>query len=534
MPLRRPKPKARPSLPPRVPGYARSFFPALAVSIFAVLGLGWFFASQGPLWLQSRNWHPPGGRVALFGLAVVIGVFFIGGGVLIYERRLQKALWPLPLVELVRYSRRGLHGLFKTFFVREGYVVGDRKRIEQENQRPGLGLALVDGVSAAVFRDHRSGGLYIAGPGVNVLYPQHRLVATLALRPLVVVYGGNAWAQKPPPGARETRAALGGVHVSAQLLGIFALLRPEDYAEHEEPWRAWLTERAVALGEPIPSLKDEEAKRKAQAFARGRFMTVFHGHEWSARDFAEAVLTDVLERTPENAPAGVPELLNGARPLFQALLRDAWLDEVIAVGEVDKLFAPLHPGNEQVRWIDEVQRAVQERFTQPSYRPAGQTRPEQTRSSREYWQLRKMGLKALTVKVRQVFLPPKAELALASSTYEPLLELVERLKGQALHYQRDQIGRQARRSAALVLAMYMATRYRDGLFPWRPLDVLGQRDPEAFVRLLLALSEGAHHWLEHEGHWQSPRDPRLEYIRRVIYWLRAWLQRRGGVERSKY
>jgi len=421
----------------------------------------------------------------------------------------------------------------KSFFIRNGQVVGDKTRIARENQRPGIGIAIVDSTSAAVFRDHLHGGLLIAGPGVTTLSSEHTLIATVSLRSGVVVYGGNPWSEKPPPGADDTRVSLSGSQVAARLIGVFALLSPADYPQPQ--WYAWLQEQMRAQGKQQVLLTYAEAQRYREDFEAQTFRTLFHGHGWAVQSFAEHVLTDVLtqaaEQTDESEEAGVPELFSGARHLFQALLRDAWVDELgEAVKEADKLFEPISDAEDSSspRWIDEVQRAFRERFTQPVYTPAGQS-PKVKRPSREYWQLRAMGLKALTASIIQVYFPPRVEERRAMAVYEPLWAFLEQLQAQAQQYRRVNLSQKMRYALAITYTEYMARR-TDELLHKSLRQVLTDMDGEQaqdLARLLLGMTEGTLHWAREDVRLNE-HDPRLEHLRLLNRWLRIWARNPGG------
>ncbi len=530
MRLKRRPNRAPSSTPPRVPWYLRHGY--LVVVITAILlGLALMRLSASiPGFLFFED--PILRRIII--VAAALGLLLYAGHA--YRTTFVRALEPLPIAHFVPswlwlwswMLFRGSAGiLHKTFFVRNGRVIGDRTRVARENQRPNLGLVIVDGVSAAVFRDQRNGGLVVRGPGVSILSAVHELVATLSLRPVVVAYGGNRWADKPPEGAADTTVELSGARVSARLVGVFALLSPEDYPQPY--WYAWLKERAQALNEPEPVLNDADARAYRQAFEAETFRTIFHGHGWSARAFAEEMLTEVLERVAHHPDPAVrdqvPELLSGSIPMLQALLKDAWIDEVThSVGEATKLFEPMHPLTE-LRWIDEVQRAFRERFTQPEYIPAGGD-PQKRRRSREYWRLRAMGLKATTAVVAQVYFPPQVEERLIMAAYEPLWAFLEQLRGQARRYRRVTDTRAARYQTIMTYAIYMRHR-TDALLPKSLADVLQEGDAAGLARLLLGLTEGSLDWLR-EDVQLGVHDPRMEHLRRLRQWLRMWLREVGG------
>ena len=543
---------------PKVPWRARSRIPTIVVLFVGMILI--FFPLSAALegWFARLN--PP---FSAWGTPVALGLILLLGPswFLINERaRVREyfnALSPLPLSMFFRgifafwIGQRWPH---KTFFVRNGRVVGDRERVERENLRPFQGVVIVDGVSAAVFRDQAQGGLFVAGPGVTFLHTTHWLVATLSLRPQVVVYGGNPWSQTPSPTAEEVVVELSGVPIAARLVGVFALLSPDDYPHPH--WYGWLREQVKARNEqeqvcdehdkargeqgklrhddPLEDLSRAEARAYRDDFEAQTFLTAFHGHGWSARTFAEAVLTDVLDNAAQNtsqeAREPIPELLSGSVHWFQALLRDAWQEAIAEVQQADRLFEPVHPQT-NLRWIDEVQRVFRERLTQPCYRPihrSAGSAPKRQRS-REYWLLRAVGLKAITAALLQVYFPPSYEAQRAEVMYEPLWVFLERLRGHGQHYHRLAIERDARYHTYMLHTEYMARRWTELVGKDKDVkEILRVGSAEDLARVLVSLTEGSEYWLRESARLEE-HDPRQEHLRALREWLRLWWRsQRGG------
>ncbi len=505
--------------------------PWWVVAALAIGLLSWDSAARLRDLFVARGWNA---SLGLTGGALAAIVIF--GLLLFLANRarfahFRQALSPVPAHLFDIYQR--LPVLPKTFFVRNGRVVGDKKRVERENRRSGWGLVIADGQSAVVFEDQRQGTPFIAGPGVTMIRPEHTLVATIALRPLVVAYGGNPWSAQAPPSADAVRVHLTGGDVAARLVGVFALLGPDDLTP--PAWYAWLHDRARARGQPRPQPTTREAERHRKEFEARRFRTAFHGHGLTAQAFAEEVLTDVLrwaaEHPDERVRNQIPELFEGSRALFQALLRSAWVEEVSRIHEVTRLFEPVHPRS-TLRWVDEVARAVRQRFIQPTFLPADATlhaAPKPLKSP-EYWRLRGMGVKARTANVVQVYLPPKLEQQWIQSAYEPLWRLVQQLRSDAQRYHDLRERGEARVDAAMSLAAYMANRYQEDGTADTPLEALAHEGPAAIARLMLALTEGSYRWLIEAG-TLDPRDVRLERLYKISTWLRAVQRWRPGEEK---
>ncbi len=517
----------KPPLAVRVPWWVGWGMAALGIVL-----LSWDSGARLRDLFVARGWNASLGLVsgALASGVILAVLLFLANHTRFAHFR--QALSPVPAHLFDIYQR--LPVLPKTFFVRNGRVVGDKKRVERENRRSGWGLVVVDGQSAAVFEDQRQGTPFIAGPGVTMIRPEHTLTATIALRPLVVVYGGNPWSAQAPPTAEAVRVHLTGGDVAARLVGVFALLSPEDLTP--PAWYAWLHDRARARGQPRPQPTTREAQRHRKEFEARRFRTAFHGHGLTAQAFAEEVLTDVLrwaaEHPDERVRNQVPELFEGSRALFQALLRSAWVEEVSRIHEVTRLFEPVHP-HSTLRWIDEVARAVRQRFIQPTFLPSDaalHTSPKPLKSP-EYWRLRGMGVKARTANVVQVYLPPKLEQRWIQTAYEPLWRLVQQLRSDAQRYHYLRERDLARVDATMSLAAYMATRSLENGTPYFPLEALQREGPAAIPRLMLALTEGSYHWLIEAG-TLDPREARLERLYKISTWLRAVQRWRADEEES--
>ncbi len=500
----RPKQEAT-EKPPDIPFYARRAAWGITLGVLAVLAMGWLF-------------------LLVFGFLNALGAMLGAGALLAYsffEKRsaFLRALAPLPLAQF-QARRERLFIRRKTFFVREGRVVGSKTRVERENLRPGHGVVIVDGTSAAVFRDERQGGVFIAGPGVTLLQPQHTLIATIALRSFVVACGGNPWSKESPVTGLEVRASLGGGPVAARLVGIFGLISPQDL---EVPaWYSWYQEQALARGQDVPHFSAAAAQRERTRFQRDAFHTIFHGHKWSAKAFAEFMLTEALVQSADTEADQVPELFSSARHWFQELLAQAWRQEMEdGVREVTRLFQPIAPG-ENKRWIDEVLRALRERFTQPAYTPVGKPRSEKV-PSEEYWLLRRAGLKAIAVAMPAVYLPPQMEKSRAATIYEPLWALVSTLQGRHVWVERGAWAEEARLDARLTWLASMAHQYVELFSEKRPLKLLDEDDqPEVLARLMLALNQGTWQWLQDEHAFDDAADPRLQHLQQLNRWLMWW------------
>ncbi len=508
---RRPKQEAV-ETPPDIPFYARHVAWGIVLGVLAVLAVGrlfWFVL--GPL-----------SAMGAMGFAILLLIHSFSEK----HNAILDAFAPLPLARFylsyggLRFVRR------KTFFVREGRVVGSKTRVERENQRPGYGVVIVDGASAAVFRDEREGGVFIAGPGITWLGPQHTLIATIALRSFVVACGGNPWSSENPVVGLDVRASLSGGQVAARLVGIFGLISPQDL--DPPAWYSWYQEQAVARKQDVPGFSAEAAQRERARFQRDAFHTIFHGHKWSAKAFAEFMLTEALVQSADAEADQVPELFSSARQWFQELLAQAWRQEMEdGVREVTRLFQPIAPGARQ-RWIDEVLRALRERFTQPAYTPVGKPRSEKRRSE-EYWLLRRAGLKAIAVAMPAVYLPPQMEKSRAATIYEPLWALVASLQGRHVRAERSAWAEEARLDARLTWLDYMARQYVERFSGQRPLKLLEEdHQPEALARLMLVLNQGTLQWLRDEQAFDEAGDPRLEHLRQLNRWLIWWRQNQEG------
>lgn len=527
----------------KVPWWARARWPSWIALTLSMGLMAWPLALKLGRWFARTGHSPQWGVLAALGLLLfLVPLWLIFSGKARAQEYL-RALAPLPLSFFFRkrlaflFPRRRPH---KTFFVRDGWVVGDRERVERENLRSeSWGLAIVDGVSAAVFLDQDQGGLFITGPGVTFLRPAHRLVATVSLRRQVVAYGGNPWSQSPSPTAKEVVVELSGTPVAARLIGIFVLLSPQDYPPPR--WHSWLREQAIlrkkraqqeegeedaALNASPSALTPAQAKRYREAFLAHTFQTAFHGHGWSVRAFAEAVLTDVLDRVAQHPSADmrdrVPELLQGSVPHFQDLLRSAWQKTISEVGQAERLFERIHEHSE-LRWIGEVQRVFRERLTQPTYRPIRQTH---RKPSEEYWALRAMGLKAVTASIAQVYFPPQYEIRRAEAVYEPLWVFLEGVRGHGQHYSRLKLEREARYHTFMLHTEYMARRWV-ALVNKSMSDLQASGEAEDLARILLSLTEGSERWLRESARLDA-HDPRREHLRMLQKWLRLWWRLHRG------
>jgi len=432
---------------------------SVAFGMALAVGLGWLL-----------GWSAPLTGLLAVGLGALSGTIWV----LAYWRWFQtyiRLLLPLPTDWMdwiwMHFFRRLIWNSLvqriadlaypKTLFLRFGRVEGGLARARQENARPGPGIALIDQSSVAVFYAHDSRDFKIFGPGIVLLKPGWRIVATIDLRPHKVSVGGDAWMRKgnPPDRNQETLVTLGrDARLSALLVAEYVLDDETFYIDAPElpRWAKFLGVTATAW----KKAKEEQRKKWRKEWEEGRFLTWFHGHRKAAERLARAVITeamgaeteeDILAALDRRDDEHLPELLS-ATSIVQELLAQAWREEVSNFGmDVNALFQ-LHEefldeeGNPMLGW-EEIQRAIYNRLTSRIYLPAGAAARNQIKpdASLDYGMLQERGIRVTRVRIEAIYLEREVERLHIDSVYHPLwveLTEIERyIYSQAMHQERQ-------------------------------------------------------------------------------------------------
>ncbi len=426
----------------------------LLVGVLLAVGLGWLL-----------QWPAPWTGGLAVGLAGLVGTLWM----LLYLYWFRSYVYLLiPLPDEWRewiwkhYFQRLFWGSFahrardlpypKTLFVRFGRVEGGLARARLENSRPGPGIAILDQSSAAVFVSPDKPEMRIFGPGMVLLLPGWRIVATIDLRPHRVFVGGDAWGREGHPRDREeaTLVALGlREQVSARLRVVYALDDArfyEDVPPQDMP--AWAKFMGITKAQWQRRHEHPETCRKSKAdeacpryedlwraeWEQGRFLTPFYGHRKAAERLAQAVWPELAQRADDPDQTQLPELLSDTT-LVQERVAQAWRDEASGFGGTAEDLFTLHrvmvdgQRTELLGW-QEIERALRHRFTRAQYYPADISRraenPKQLVASEDYAFLQARGIRILDIQIEAIYLRPSVEQAHMERVYNPLsLELME-------------------------------------------------------------------------------------------------------------
>ncbi|NPA06284.1 MAG: NnrS family protein [Chloroflexi bacterium] len=456
-------PEPGPPRSPGNPGQWRALGPLVGSVVFGMLlavGLGWMLGWPGPLtgvlavglgalmgtiWLLAYwRWYH-----AYVRLLLPLSADWLDW---IWMHFLRRLLWDSLVQRLADLAYP------KTLFLRFGRVEGGLARARQENARPGPGLVIIDQASAAVFYAHDSRDFRIFGPGIVLLRPGWRIVATIDLRPHQVHVGGDAWMRRgnPPDPEQITLVTIGrDARISARLTAEYVLDDHTFYIDAPE-LPAWAKFMGITAHDWKKADEEQRAKWRKE-WEAGRFLTWFHGHRKAAERLSRAVITEAMGITSEDDLLAaldrrddehLPELLS-ATQVVQELLAQAWREEVGNFGmDVHALFQRHEAfldeeGNPMLGW-EEIERAIYHRLTRRVYLPAGALAREdvKTDASLDYGMLQERGIRVTRVRIEAIYLEREVERLHIDSVYHPLwveLTEIERyLYSQTMHLYRKQ------------------------------------------------------------------------------------------------